>query len=393
MGIYVHFPWCLRKCGYCDFFSVAAEGDDGICHARYADQVLAELERRMAMLAPHRLTTVFIGGGTPSLWEPAAIQRVVAGILGRFGARARDVEITVECNPSSFDERTAEGMLEAQVNRISLGVQSLDDQSLQFLGRQHDRKRALEAVALALRSGFQSVSADLLFGLPQQTTEYETAQVLEVAAMGVAHLSVYGLTIEDNTPFGRRKSQGTLPLACDERVAESFLAVDSALVAQGFSHYEISNFARAGYECLHNQQYWWGTPYLGLGAAAFGTVPLGDDWIRYKNPANIESYLLSAFECATFNPFARTPHGGLEELEILDSNMRVQERILLGLRLACGLDLAALSQELGVQVLTPRRQKSITRQVSRGNLVQTGSRIHIEPQAWLLSDSTILDIA
>jgi oxygen-independent coproporphyrinogen-3 oxidase len=383
----------LSKCGYCDFYSVALGPETTIDHDGYAEQILRELDRRSSEILSHRLTSIFVGGGTPSLWDTRALARVLRGVLGRFGARARDVEITVECNPSSFTASLVGGLLEAEVNRVSLGIQSLDESSLAFLGRRHDTERALSALELALSSGFRSVSADLLFGLPQQTTAQEVEQVRRVASLAPAHLSVYALTIEEGTHFGQLKRAGKLPLAVDERVAEAFLAIDAALETEGFEHYEISNYARPGHRSLHNQQYWWGVPYLGLGAAAWGTLSLDGRLLRYRNPANIGRYLGLDFNRGGPAPFALAPQGTLEQLETVDASMRVAERLLLGLRLREGVDLDVLAQETGVELLTTARRRALERQLQRGNLVREGSRIAIPPRAWLLADSTIADIA
>jgi oxygen-independent coproporphyrinogen-3 oxidase len=364
-----------------------------IDHERYADQVLREFERRSSEILSHRLTSIFIGGGTPSLWDTRALARVIGGILTGFRADAREVEITVECNPSSFDRAVVDGLLDAGVNRVSLGIQSLDEESLTFLGRRHDSQGALGALELALAAGFRSVSADLLFGLPRQTTEQEVEQVRRVASLAPAHLSVYALTIEEGTYFGQLKRAGKLPVAIDERVAEAFLAIDAALETDGFEHYEISNYARPGHRSLHNQQYWWGVPYLGLGAAAWGTVPLGGQLLRYRNPANIGRYLDLDFTRNGPPPFALAPNGTLEQLEAVDETMRVAERLLLGLRLREGLDLDVLERETGLEILTPARNRALERQLQRGNLIREGSRIAIPPRAWLLADSTIADIA
>lgn len=393
MGVYVHFPWCLSKCGYCDFFSVATGPSTVIEHEKYADQVLAEFERRMQSLPPHQLTTLFLGGGTPSLWEPKALARVIAGVTRGFASRASEVEITVECNPSSLDERKAHALLEAGVSRISLGIQSLDDEQLVFLGRRHDKLGALKALDAALGAGFASVSADLLFGLPRQTTLAEVEQILRVASTGVSHLSAYALTIEEGTHFGQLKKAGRLPLALDERVAEAFEAVHEALGAAGFEHYEISNFARPGKRSLHNQQYWWGLPYLGLGCAAWGTVKPAKDVIRYRNVASVEGYLSQDFQDPKWVPFEPTEGGPREPRELVTDAMRLEERLLLGLRLLEGVDLAALEAELGIAVLTKERLLAIDRQVARGNLLRRGSRIAIPPEAWLRADSTIVDLA
>lgn len=392
LGVYLHFPWCLSKCGYCDFFSVPGESKT-IPHERYADQVLREFERRLEALPPHRLTTLFLGGGTPSLWETRALSRVVARILSGFGAKAEEVELTVECNPSSFDESVAAGLRDAGVSRISLGLQSLDDEQLKFLGRRHDSRGGLRALELALTTGFPKVSCDLLFGLPRQTTETEVAQAKILAAYPISHLSVYALTIEENTPFARLKERGKLPLAVDERVAEAFVALHDELAPLGFEHYEISNYARSRSACRHNQQYWWGLPYLGLGVAAWGTVNDRDRTLRYRNPASVSRYLALDFTDKTRALYEPYPTGFADPVELLTPVMRLEERILLGLRLRAGLDLSDLERELGIPVLTESRKRAIERQVARGNLTWNGSRISIEPNAWLRADSTIVDLA
>jgi oxygen-independent coproporphyrinogen-3 oxidase len=318
---------------------------------------------------------------------------VINGILSAFGAKHSDVEITAECNPSSFDERAANGLMEALVNRISLGIQSLDDDQLRFLGRRHDRRGGLRALELALNSGFSKVSCDLLFGLPQQTTETEVAHARILAAYPLSHLSVYALTIEENTPFYRLKQRGKLPIAVDERVAEAFMALHETLKHEGFEHYEISNYARTGAASLHNRQYWWGLPYLGLGVAAWGTLHEKGQWFRYRNSAHVGKYLTTDFTDVSRALYEALPSGFAEQVEILDAPMRLRERILLGLRLREGLDLIALEKELQIPVLTETRTRAIARQVARGNLVFDGSRISIEPEAWLRADSTIVELA
>ncbi len=388
-GVYVHFPWCLSKCGYCDFYSVATRSTAAIPHDDYADAVITELERRLEVVTLPQLTTIYFGGGTPSLWRYDAMARVIRTILSACSSSAADVEITVECNPSSFDRKLADGLLLSGVNRISLGIQSLDSAQLSFLGRHHNRELALAALDTAIDSGLPRVSADMLFGLPQQPLEAELGHIKEVASRPLSHISAYALTIEQDTPFGRLARQGRLPLALEDRVAEAFVAVDATLEHLGYEHYEISNFARSGQRSLHNQQYWWGQPYLGLGVAAFGTVRLNGQWLRYRNPANIERYLALPFSEPRFEVFQLAPQGALEQLELLDPETRLRERLLLGLRLREGIDLEATGRELGVDAFTRERQQAIERLVATGRLTMTGTRLHIARSAWLLADGTI----
>jgi putative oxygen-independent coproporphyrinogen III oxidase len=388
-GVYVHFPWCLDKCGYCDFYSVPSDEGRAIDHDGYADAVIAELERRLERIELPRLATLYVGGGTPSLWHGHSIERVIRAILSAFSANSAELEITVECNPSSFTPSVAEGLLAAGVNRISLGIQSLDDGQLKFLGRRHDRRLALEALDTALTCGITRVSADMLFGLDQPTLVAELAQIVEVASRPLSHVSAYALTLEQATPFGRLARQGQLAVAVDERVAETFLRVHEQLERLGYEHYEISNYARPGMRSRHNLQYWWGLPYLGLGAAAFGTVQVAGQWLRYRNPASIARYLGNDFGDPDFDVFAAAPQGALESLEPLDAETRFRERLMLGLRLREGIDLEATARELGVVAMTPARRRIVERLIANGRLSMVGERYAIDPSAWLLADGTI----
>jgi oxygen-independent coproporphyrinogen-3 oxidase len=248
MGVYVHFPWCLAKCPYCDFVSYAAPSDGhgrretGERDRAYADAVLHEIDARgaagSAVLATRTIGSVFFGGGTPSLWEPTELGRVLARILSLW-PRKGDPETTVECNPTSIDEDRARALHDVGVNRLSIGVQSLSDDRLRFLGRLHDAGGAITAVQGALRSGIPRVSADLIFGLPGQTPQQACDEAARLLDLGLDHLSCYQLTIEPGTRFGELARRGRLPLAEDSAVADSFLALDEMLTRLGFVHYEI----------------------------------------------------------------------------------------------------------------------------------------------------------
>ena len=274
-SIYVHFPWCLAKCPYCDFVSYASERED-IDHVGYADAVLREAEGRARQLESRgrdlAVGSIFFGGGTPSLWEPRELGRVLARLRDIFPTRpdGADLEISVECNPTSLDADRARALGDVGVNRLSIGTQSLRAEQLKFLGRLHDPDGARRAIEAALASGIARVSTDLIFGLPEQSTEDARGQALALADTGLRHLSCYQLTIEPGTQFGERKKRGLLPMADEAIVADAFLAIEEALEARGLRHYEISNYAVPGEEARHNLAYWRGDEYLGLGCAAFG---------------------------------------------------------------------------------------------------------------------------
>lgn len=387
LGVYVHFPYCLTKCPYCDFLSVPTGGAT-IPHREYADAVLAELGRRSAALAGRTLHSVFFGGGTPSLWEPEELGRVLAAIRAAF-AVSGDVEVTVECNPGSFDERIAEGLFAASVNRISLGVQGLNEQRLRFLGRHHSPQEGLAAIGVAQRAGFTNVSADLIFGVAGQTADDAADEARRVAATGVTHISAYALTIEPGTQFGELARRGRLPRAPEDGVADAFQAVRGALELAGYEHYEISNYARPGRRARHNLGYWRGEPYLGLGVGAWGTLDTVGHKLRYRNTPAIERYLLLRDDPS---PVLDAPGTYIGVVEPITPEVDVQERLMLGLRLAEGVNLPTLALETGVEVLTPERQRALRKWRERGALRERDGTVELDRAHWLLADAIIREI-
>jgi putative oxygen-independent coproporphyrinogen III oxidase len=387
-GVYVHFPWCLAKCPYCDFVSYVTPVID---HGGYADAVLREMDVRAPTFAGRQVESVFFGGGTPSLWQPRELGRVLDGVRRQFGAAGDAVEVTVECNPTSLDGDRARALLDAGVNRLSIGVQSLTDERLRFLGRLHDAAGARAAVLGALSAGMPRVSADLIFGLPDESPEEARREALELADLGVAHLSAYQLTIEPGTRFGELARRGRLPMADDGQVADSFLAIDEALGARGFRHYEISNHARAGEEARHNLGYWRGDEYVGLGCGAYGFARAmtargargGDaaepvrpaSGVRWRNEVVPERYV------------ERTPAVAPTE-EPLDAETLLRERIMLGLRMDEGIDLDAIALDLGVPAWSAERRRASSWLEARGRIERSGSRIRVPRSAWLWTDDT-----
>lgn len=384
LSVYVHFPYCLAKCPYCDFFSLAAERP-AIPHRAYADAVLRELERRAADFGGYGVESIFFGGGTPSLWEPAELGRVVAGIFAAFPGT--NVEVTAECNPSSFDERRAEELLGAGVTRVSLGVQGLEGERLGFLGRLHDAEGGLRALRTALAAGFARVSADLIFGVAGEAPEVARREALALAELGPTHLSAYALTIEPGTRFGALAKAGKLPLLEEDLVARSFEVVASALEAAGFEHYEISNFARSGHYAEHNLAIWRGGAYLGLGTGAWGTVPYGRGLLRYRNAPAPERYLAAS---------GTAPLWEISELvsdaERVEPETALRERLMLGLRLAEGVDLERAAAETGATAWTRERERAAARLVQRGRLERSAERLRIPKSAWLFADGVVREL-
>lgn len=386
LGVYVHFPWCLQKCPYCDFFSLATQ-PEAIPHTAYARAIIRELERRAPELAgAPKLGSVFFGGGTPSLWDTTELGRVLKAILATF-PNDDAVEVTAECNPSSFDERRAAGLLEAGVNRVSLGVQGLETERLAFLGRLHDGNGALEALRLALSAGFSRVSADLIFGVAGEAPETARDEALRLAELGPTHLSAYALTIEPGTRFGELARGNRLPLLSDDLVARSFDAVREALGGAGFEHYEISNFARDGHYAHHNLAVWRGGSYLGLGAGAWGTVPTPEGRIRYRNASSVERYLASVDGAALFEV-----SNLVSNRETITPEIALSERFMLGLRLAEGVDLARAEHETGAVAWTTERERAAARLFAQGRLERHGDRLLVPADSWLFADGVVREL-
>lgn len=380
VGVYLHFPWCLRKCPYCDFVSFAAEREE-LPHETYADAVIAEIDARAQSEAWQfeAIGSVFVGGGTPSLWAPEALGRVLRRILALAPA-TDDLEVTAECNPSSLTVDGARALVDHGVNRLSVGVQSLNAERLGFLGRLHDGPGAVAAVRAAVGSG-AAVSADLIYGVAtgtsRQTPDEAADEARIVSELGVGHVSAYALTIEPNTDFGARARAGRLPLLSDALMAESFEAVGDTLASRGFARYEISNFATPDAACRHNLGYWRGRDYLGLGCAAVGTLTSAQGVTsRRRNSPNAERYV----EKARAGDF--TPH----ETEALDPETRLRERIMLGLRLTEGLDLEGAAHDLGIEPWPPERRREADRLAQQGKLKIAGGHLTIPKEHWIFAD-------
>ncbi|MFO1417807.1 MAG: radical SAM family heme chaperone HemW [Methylotetracoccus sp.] len=265
LSLYVHIPWCVRKCPYCDFNSHAST--DALPEDDYIEALLLDLDHELLRAPERRIDTIFIGGGTPSLFGADAITRLLDGIAER-ARLASDVEVTLEANPGTVEASRFRGYRSAGVNRLSIGVQSFDDGMLARLGRIHDGRSAAAAVDTARSSGFDEINIDLMFGLPGQSVEGALADVETALGLGPSHLSLYQLTLEANTLFGKFPP----PLPEPDILWRAQLACQSALAAAGFRQYEVSAYAQAGHECRHNLNYWRFGDYLGIGAGAHGKI-------------------------------------------------------------------------------------------------------------------------
>jgi len=304
LALYVHIPWCLRKCPYCDFNSHEARGD--VPEERYVEALITDLELALPSIWGRKVVSVFIGGGTPSVFSAAAIDDLLAAIRARVPV-VPDAEVTLEANPGTFERAKFAGFFAAGVNRLSLGIQSFDARHLVAIGRVHDAEEARRAAESALTI-FGNVNFDLMYALPQQTRVDAERDVSEALAFSPPHLSFYHLTLEPNTLFHRYPP----PLPDDETAADIEDAVHAKLGAAGYQHYETSAYARSGRQCRHNLNYWRFGDYLGIGAGAHSKLSFADRivrQVRYKQPNQYMEAVAARDPLLEENPVTRADVG------------------------------------------------------------------------------------
>ncbi len=359
MMVYLHIPFCLAKCTYCDFNSYMGAG-------ALIPEYLEALRCEMAAWSGDGdgITSLYIGGGTPSLLTPEQIGGLIACVGESYGLEP-GAEVTVEVNPATWDESDMKHAVAHGVNRISLGIQSLDDKVLRVLGRPHDAAAALRALEGAMRSDALSVSADLIYGVPGQTLESWEHGLQELLVRGPQHVSAYALTVEENTPLSLRVAAGALRLPDEDEMASMYLATCELLRARGYRHYEISNFCLPGHACRHNEGYWNRRTYLGCGAGAHSF----DGKVRRWGPAGLEEYMI------------RARSGALRYgTEVLDDSARHVEEVMLGLRTDQGIAAA------GVKVLPEwEREGLVSRPKGKLSLTDRGMLVSNEIISTLLA--------
>jgi len=335
LSLYVHYPFCLRKCLYCAFNSRT----DAPCTA---DEYLSGLLREMALRSrmPEKgssAVTLYLGGGTPSLLEASQVARIVDAAAKNY-ALAADAEITLECNPGTVSAAKLVAFRMAGVNRLSLGIQSFDDAFLERLGRSHTAGQAVAAFTAARDAGFDNIGIDLIHSLPGQTPAQWQSELEQACELHPEHLSVYGLTVEDGTPFALLEEEGKLTLPDEEESACMYEKAAELLSASGYEQYEIANFARPGFRSRHNSGYWERRPYLGFGAGAHSYLRLPGAGVRFSNAERTEEYLrlLSRGSLPT------------RESRNLLRDEAMAESLFLGLRLAEGVSLERFQEEFSV---------------------------------------------
>ncbi|MCP5264898.1 MAG: oxygen-independent coproporphyrinogen III oxidase-like protein [Burkholderiaceae bacterium] len=372
LSLYVHLPWCLAKCPYCDFNS-HEHPRDGVPEARYVDAVLADLDAALPAIWGRSVQTIFIGGGTPSLFSPDSIERLLSAIRARVRLVA-DAEITLEANPGTYDATRFEGFAQAGVNRLSIGVQSFDDQALVALGRRHDRRQALAAIESAVRH-FKTFNLDLMFALPGQDPAASQADLAQALAFEPPHLSCYHLTLEPGTPFAKRPP----PLPDDDMAARMHDAIVSDLEAAGYEHYEVSAFARAGHACRHNLNYWTFGDYLGLGAGAHSKLSSYQGIFREVRQRHPSRYMAAAL--GTGDPIASR--------EPVENGERPFEFMLNALRLAQGVPAALFAERTGLGPMALAEALETAR--ARGLMDADPTRLRPTPLGWrYLNDLLVL---
>lgn len=332
--LYIHIPFCRRKCPYCAFVSLESGEDLG----NYPELLLEEMRLAAHESAPQTpLQSIYFGGGTPSLLKPAHVSRIIGQAAKAFGLSAQ-AEITLEANPGTVDHERLAGFLSAGVNRLSLGVQSFDDRLLKTLGRIHSAQQARDAFSAARDAGFDNIGIDLIHALPGQTARMWRTDLEQALQLAPEHISIYGLSVEQKTPFAERYA-GDSPLLPDEELAVCmFESADTLLTANGFEHYEIANYARPGFRSRHNCGYWQRDGYLGLGAGAHSLLRGETGDIRFGNTPDIDKYI------------ATIQGGNLarEETVTLSREDAMAEFMFLGLRLTDGIEFSTFEREFGV---------------------------------------------
>ncbi|MEO7803587.1 MAG: radical SAM family heme chaperone HemW [Actinomycetota bacterium] len=327
VGLYVHIPFCIVRCAYCDFNAYAGMDD---LMGPYVDALVDEIRSGDE---DRQIDTVFFGGGTPTQLPPSELARILGAIKQRF-TLSQDVEITVEANPETVDESIFEQLLVAGFNRVSIGLQSTSEAILKQLGRVHDSRTGLAALGAARAAGFKRINADLIFGTPGETGVEWQRSLEDVLATGVDHVSAYALTVEPSTPLATWIEQGSFPAPDDDLQADRYEAACEILGLAGFDNYELSNWATDESWCRHNLVYWRGDDYLAFGAGAHGHRA-GRRWWNVRSP--------QAYVAKSPDPY--------DDHEQLDHDQRVEEAAILGLRLSGGLDRESFAARWGIDPL------------------------------------------
>jgi len=364
MSLYIHIPFCRSKCRYCSFTSYARREAD-------IPTYLKALKRELKQRAGDSLRSLYFGGGTPSLLKAGQLGDLLENVASLFNVE-RGAEITMEANPGTVDKAYLAAIRRLGINRLSLGVQSLNDRELKLLGRIHTAEEAAEAVKMAREAGLDNLNMDLIYGLPGQTLDQWRETLGEAVRMAPEHLSLYGLSLEEGTPLERDIQNKLLPALDPDTSADQYELAEDLLTAQGYSHYEISNWAKAGRESRHNLGYWQSQPYIGIGVAAHSFI----GGHRTANTSDLDKYLAAFANDSQLLP---------EMDEMLSPQIELAETVILGLRLGEGIDTDKIGQKFGVNLLS-RYRPQIGEMAEAGLLERTGGRLKLTRRGRLLSN-------
>lgn len=364
-GVYIHIPFCRRKCCYCNFFSVAA------FHRKpeFLKALMQEIGQERPAAAQQEIRTVYFGGGSPGLLDPSEIFMLLTALRERMPLD-QNAEVTLELNPEDLKEQSPEDWLRAGINRFSLGIQTFDEHCLDYLSRNHTAGDAQNALQKLMKSGANSVSADLILGIPGQTDASLTDDLRTLAVLGVHHISVYALTVEEQTALNARIRKGLMASPDEAQTASQFLITMDLLEELGYEHYEISNYALPEHRSKHNSAYWNGTNYWGFGPSAHSY----DGHSRWWNPANLDTYIRMA--AAATLPLDR---------EVLSPLQKLNEYILTRIRTREGIDLKEAARTFNEKVVQGMEERMVG-PFEKGWLAREGNRIYLSRSGKLMAD-------
>lgn len=376
LSIYIHIPFCVRKCLYCDFLSATAgEGEIG----SYVNLLLLEIKKQSIFYGGHRVISIFLGGGTPSLLPAKETGRILEQITENFSVTA-DAEITVECNPGTVTAEKLKNYITYGINRLSIGLQSTDDEELARIGRIHGYRDFLETYALAREAGFHNINIDIMAALPAQSVDSYRKTLERVVKLSPEHISSYSLILEENTQLYVNQSSYTFPTEDEDR--KMYELTGKYLAEAGYRRYEISNYAKEGFACRHNQVYWRRGDYAGFGLGASSMV----ENVRWKNPEEHAAYAVYVQNMEERNPgqtgtdrAARMKRAGADEVTILTVEEQMEEFMFLGLRLMEGVDVGEFQRIFGKSI-EEVYGKQIAELEAQGVLRRAGERLSLTPR-------------
>ncbi|MGI6117752.1 MAG: radical SAM family heme chaperone HemW [Bilifractor sp.] len=379
MELYLHIPFCVRKCGYCDFLSFSAKEQT---RGAYVDALIREIRRTGEAVETAPVTSVFVGGGTPTVLEPGQLERIFRALSGSFPIRP-GAEISVEANPGTVDMEKLERLRSCGVNRLSIGCQAVDDRLLKQLGRIHDSAAFFSCFEMAREACFSNINVDLISAIPGQRPEDWRKTLRDIASLSPEHISAYSLILEEGTPFFEQRDSLDLPGEDEER--EMYEETHEILERYGYRQYEISNYARPGFSCQHNIGYWTGVPYVGMGLGASSYL----SETRFHNTGLMQEYLAFFGKDRAEGPdFLRwSIH---RDLEVLSENDRRAEFVILGLRMTEGVRKSAFAEKFGTGIEDVFGEV-IRRHVSDGLLAEEGDRIFLTRRGLSLANVVMRD--